>query len=154
MTAMKNPRRVPLAALLLAISLAAPGAAQGKLIRLGTSHDFEYFHSSGLNGQSVTVMKDGRFAVVWTRFPQSPLFGAVAHVQYIGSDGSKALGPFGRAVTSSNLERTTSVVAHAEEGVLVALERFEPRSDDPRWLKRLAAQKERAFEQRARENCQ
>lgn len=129
MTAMKNPHRVSLAALLLSISLTAPVAAQGKPIRLGTSHDPEYFHYSRLNTQSVTVMKDGRFAAVWTRFLQGPLFGSTAHVQYIGSDGSKALGPFGRAVTSSNVERATSVVAHAEEGVLVALERFVPGSE-------------------------
>lgn len=134
MTAMKNPRQVPLAVLLLSISLAAPGTAQGNLIRLGTSHDLEYFHSSGQNssGQTVAVMKDGRFAVVWTQFLQSPHFGAIAHVQYIRGDGSTVLGPHGRAVTSSNLDRATSVVAHAEGGVLVALERYDPDSRDIR----------------------
>jgi hypothetical protein len=142
MTAMKNPRQVPLAVLLLSISLMAAGAAQGKVIRLGTSHDPEYFNYSRFNRQSVTVMKDGRFAVVWTQFPQSPLYGAIAHVQYIGSDGSKALGPFGRAVTSSNIEqRATSVVAHAEEGVLVALERFVPGSEPYSGGRRLVVQR-------------
>jgi hypothetical protein len=126
MTAMKNLRQVPLAVLLLSISMAAPGIAQEKLIRLGTSHDSEYLPGPG--GQSVTLMKDGRFAVVWIQLIPSPLFGGIAHVQYIRGDGSKALGPLGRAVTSSNLERATSVVAHAEEGVLVALERFDPDS--------------------------
>ncbi len=70
-------------------------------------------------------MKDGRFATVWTRFLPHVLGGAIAYVQYIRGDGSTVLGPLGRAVTLSNLERATAVVAHAEEGVLVALEHYD-----------------------------
>src|SRR5262245_45531206 len=118
MIAMKSPRQVPLAALLLAVSLAAPAVGQVKLIRLATSPDYE--GSSG-----TTLMKDGRFATVWTQFPPHVFGGAITYVQYIRSDGSKVLGPLGRAVTSSSLESATAVVAHAEEGVLVALERYD-----------------------------
>jgi hypothetical protein len=121
MMAMKSPRQVPLAALLLAVSLAAPAVGQGKLIRLATSDDAE---ALPFPGQGATVMKDGRFATVWTQFLPSPAF-ASAHVQYIRGDGSTVLGPLGRAVTSSSRERATAVAAHAEEGVLVALERYD-----------------------------
>jgi hypothetical protein len=127
MIAMKSPRQVALAALLLAVSLAAPAVGQGKLIHLATSDDVEVLP---FPGQGATVMKDGRFAVAWTQFLPHVFGGAIAYVQYIRGDGSTVLGPLGRAVTSSRLERATAVVAHAEEGVLVALERLEPDPGD------------------------
>ena len=126
MIAMKSPRQVPLATLLLAVSLAVPTVGQGMPVRLGTSRGVEGLWASR---QNATVMKDGRFAAIWTQFLQGPDPGAIAqiaHVQYVRGDGSTALGPLGRAVTSSNAAFAVAVVAHAEEGVLVALERFDP----------------------------
>src|SRR6185295_1606763 len=120
---MTSPRLVFLAFSLLVLSLAAPGAGQGTLVRLGTSHEVESLQSSR---QNATVMKDGRFAVIWTQNLGGPAPSATARVQYIRGDGSVDLGPMGRAVTSSNAEFAAAVVAHAEEGVLVALERVDP----------------------------
>src|SRR6185295_1899316 len=109
--------------LLLAVSLAASAVGQGTPVRLGTSREFEGLNSSR---QNATVMKDGRFAAVWTQNLGGLAPSATARVQYIRGDGSVDLGPMGRTVTASKVESAAAVVAHAEEGVLVALERVDP----------------------------
>jgi len=108
---MKSLLRVVLLAHLLAGSLAGPGAAQVRPVRLATRPGNVHF------SQSAALLPDGRFAAVWTQ-------GGTAFLQYVDSKGAAAFGAPGRAVATAPVEGGEAVVvAHARDGVLVAVRR-------------------------------
>jgi hypothetical protein len=111
--------RVVLLAHFLAGSLAGAGAAQVHPVRLGTRPGAAH------RSHSTVRLPDGRFAALWTQ-------GRTAFLQYVDSHGTVAFGPPGRAVathvaahaaTSTLLDGEAVVVAHARDGVLVAVRR-------------------------------
>jgi hypothetical protein len=112
---MKPLLRVVLLAHFLAGSLAGAGAAQVRPVRLATRPgDVQFSHSAAL-------LPDGRFAAVWTQ-------GRTAFLQYVDSNGTAAFGAPGRAVATSPVVEggeggEAVVVAHARDGVLVAVRR-------------------------------
>ena len=101
------PRAV-LLALFLAGSLVVAGEAQVRHVRLATRPGNAQLF------QGTALLPDGRFATVWTR-------GRAAFVQYVDSNGTVALGAQGRAV--ARMVDQAAVVAHAGDGVLVAVQR-------------------------------
>ena len=103
--------RVIVLAHLLAASLAGAGAAQVRPVRLATRPGNVYF------SQNTALLPDGRFAAVWTQ-------GRAVFLQYVESNGTVAFGPPGRAVATVPLAGAEAlVVAHARDGVLVAVRR-------------------------------
>lgn len=102
--------RVVLLAHLFAGSLAGAGAAQVRQVRLATRPGNVHF------SQSAALLSDGRFAAVWGQ-------GRTAFLQYVDSNGTAAFGAPGRAVASALLGAEAVVVAHARDGVLVAVRR-------------------------------
>ncbi len=104
--------RVILLAHLLAESLVGAGAAQVRPVRLATRPGNVHF------SQSAALLTDGRFAAVWTQ-------GVTAFLQYVDSNGTVAFGAPGRAVaTAAVVGAEAVVVAHARDGVLVAVRRL------------------------------
>ena len=109
--AMRPLLRVVLLAHLLAGSLVDAGAAQVRPVRLATQPGNVHF------SQSAALLPDGRFATVWTQ-------GRTTYLQYVDSKGTVAFGAPGRAVTTAPVEGAEAVVvAHARDGVLVAVRR-------------------------------
>jgi len=109
--AMRPLLRVVLLAFFLAGSLVGAGAAQVHPVRLATRPGDLHF------SQSAALLPDGRFAAVWTQ-------GKTAFLQYVDSNGTVAFGAPGRAVATSPLAGGEAlVVAHARDGVLVAVRR-------------------------------
>lgn len=103
--------RVVLLAHLLAASLVGAGAAQVRPVRLATRPGNVHF------SQSATLLADGRFAAVWTQ-------GRTVFLQYVDSNGTIAFGAPGRAVATAPVAGAEAlVVAHARDGVLVAVRR-------------------------------
>lgn len=103
--------RVVLLAHLLAESLAGAGVAQVRPVRLSTRPGDVHF------SQSAALLPDGRFASVWTQ-------GRTAFLQYVDRHGTVAFGGPGRAVAASPVAGGEAlVVAHARDGVLVAVRR-------------------------------
>jgi hypothetical protein len=102
---------VVLLAHLLAESLVGAGAAQVRHVRLATRPGNVHF------SQSAALLPDGRFAAVWTQ-------GRAAFLQYVDSNGAVAFGAPGRAVATAPVAGAEAVVvAHARDGVLVAVRR-------------------------------
>jgi hypothetical protein len=109
--AMRPLLRVVLLAHLLAESLVGAGAAQVRPVRLATRPGNVHF------SQSAALLPDGRFAAVWTQ-------GRTAFLQYVDSNGTVAFGAPGRAVATAPVAGAEAVVvAHARDGVLVAVRR-------------------------------
>ncbi|HEX4959290.1 MAG TPA: hypothetical protein VF173_00530 [Thermoanaerobaculia bacterium] len=103
--------RVVLLAHLLAESLVGAGAAQVRPVGLATRPGNVHF------SQSAALLPDGRFAAVWTQ-------GRTAFLQYVDSNGTVAFGAPGRAVATVPVAGAEAVVvAHARDGVLVAVRR-------------------------------
>ncbi|HEX6900100.1 MAG TPA: hypothetical protein VF789_10320 [Thermoanaerobaculia bacterium] len=108
--------RVVLLAHLLAGSLAGAGAAQVRPVRLATRPPGNVHFS-----QSAARLPDGRFAAVWTQ-------GRAVFLQYVDSHGNLAFGAPGRVVATPPGEATEAVVvAHARDGVLVAVRQIDER---------------------------
>lgn len=104
------PRAIVLASCLWA-GLASAGAAEVRPVRLGTR--FGDVHRT----QSTARLADGRFAAVWGQ-------GKAAFLQYVDPQGKVAFGSPGRLVaTSPSGGGEAVVVAHARDGVLVAVRR-------------------------------
>jgi hypothetical protein len=113
--AMRPLLRVVLLAHFLAGSLVGAGAAQVRPVRLATRP--EVFQFPQTLYQSAALLPDGRFAAVWTQ-------GRTTFLQYVDSHGTVAFGAPGRAVAASSLlGEEPVVVAHARDGVLVAVRR-------------------------------
>ena len=109
--AMRPLLRLVLLAHLLAASLAGAGAAQVRPVRLATGPGDVHF------SQSAARLPDGRFAAVWTQ-------GRTALLQYVDSNGTVAFGAPGRTVATAPVAGSEAlVVAHARDGVLVAVRR-------------------------------
>jgi hypothetical protein len=109
--AMRPLLRVVLLAHLLAGSLVGAGAAQVRPVRLATRPGKAHF------SQSAALLSDGRFAAVWTQ-------GRNSFLQYVDSNGTVAFGAPGRAVATAPVAGAEAVVvAHARDGVLVAVRR-------------------------------
>lgn len=113
--AMRPLLRVVLLALLLAASLVGAGAAQVRPVRLATRPGNVHL------SQSTALLPDGRFAAVWTQ-------GRTVFLQYVDSNGTVAFGAPGRAVATAPVSEVgpgagAVVVAHARDGVLVAVRR-------------------------------
>jgi hypothetical protein len=109
--AMKPLLRVVLLAHLLAESLVGAGAAQVRPVRLATRPGNVHF------SQSAALLPDGRFAAVWTQ-------DRTALLQYVDSNGTVAFGAPGRVVATAPMAGSEAVVvAHARDGVLVAVRR-------------------------------
>lgn len=120
--------RAVLLAHFLAASLAGAGAAQVRPVRLAT-------RTGGVPGsQNAVLLPDGRFAAVWTQ-------GRTAFLQYVDSHGTVAFGAPGRAVAAPPVAGGEAVVvAHARDGVLVAVRRRIDRKNSRilvQWLDRL-----------------
>src|SRR3954451_17294039 len=103
--------RVVLLAQFFAESLAGAAAAQVRPVRLATQPGNVHF------SQSAALLPDGRFAAVWTQ-------GRTAFLEYVDGNGTVAFGVPGRAVATAPVAGSEAVVvAHARDGVLVAVRR-------------------------------
>ncbi len=96
---------------LLAHLLSGAVAAQVRPVRLATRPGTASY-------QSTALLPDGRFAAVWMQ-------GRTAFLQYVDSNGAVAFGAPGRAVAPAPVTGVVGavMVAHARDGVLVAVSR-------------------------------
>lgn len=112
---MRSLLRVVLLAHLLAASLVGAGAAQVRPVHLATGPGDVHF------SQSAALLPDGRFAAVWTQGT-----GALVQyvLQYVDSNGTVPFGAPGLVVATAPVGGGEAVVvAHARDGVLVAVRR-------------------------------
>src|SRR3954464_6456291 len=101
--------RIVLLAHFLAATLAGAGVAQVRPVHLATRPGNVHF------SQSAALLRDGRFAAVWTQ-------GRTALLQSVASNGPVAFGAPGRVVATAPVVGSEAlVVAHARDGVLVAV---------------------------------
>lgn len=102
--------------ILLTVPLAAAEAGPITLVRLGTHGEPGFFSSL----QNTALLSDGRFATVW----MEGSFGTTAFLQYVDRNGARVFQGRGVAVATSPLPGgEAAVIAHAREGVLVAVRR-------------------------------